>query len=424
MVEVDPTFKWCQWKEENGFLQKVVQQGSTTDAFDELARQLPKFFWHSFVKERQATSYNGSKSKAMEPDSNTCLLQMDFAENFTCTWQDEIQSAHWKQTQITVYTVMVYHRVQTLSYVIASDYREHEKTVVAAFTSQIMDVIKSEMSTVEVVDVWTDGPSSQYKNKYIFALLFRLQEHHGMQIQWNYFATSHGKGPNDALGGNVKRMAHRLTMTRTAIVNNAETLASAVRSCDTNIRVHVMNEETIQQKSKDVGAEDLWNGLQTFPGTITTHFLKPLNKDSIQVKLYTSADAYRNLNIRHTAQTSGNVSTASVGAANEVRPKPVAGPSSAFGVTTATGVTPQPRAGPSSISKHKSLNYKPAAKIGKEPDSNKCGYCNYYYGSASDPKSNDEWIGCRKCHKWVHESCGEDWGIIDDDELYTCSPCL
>ena len=92
VVEEDSTFKWYQWVEKNGFLQKAVRHGSTADAFDELAGQLTKFFWHSFIKEKQANSYNDSKLKAMESDNNRCLLQMDFAENFTCTWQDEIQT--------------------------------------------------------------------------------------------------------------------------------------------------------------------------------------------------------------------------------------------------------------------------------------------------------------------------------------------
>ena len=90
----------------------------------------------------------------------------------------------------------------------------------------------------------------------------------------------------------MKRMAHRLTMVRTAVVNNVETLSTAVISCGTNIRVHVMNEETIKHKCQYIGAEVLWNGLQTFQGTIKTHSLKPLDKDNnhnIQVKLYTSA---------------------------------------------------------------------------------------------------------------------------------------
>ena len=97
-----------------------------------------------------------------------------------------------------------------------------------------------------------------------------------------------------------------------------------------NIHVHVMDEAAIQQKCQDVGTEVLWNGLQTFQGTITTHSLKPLDKDTIQLKFYTSADEYRNLPVRHNLQNSftGPSATPSVTAANQVRHQPIAGPSS------------------------------------------------------------------------------------------------
>ena len=116
-VSEDTIFKWYQWQEVDGYIQKTPLEGSTSDAFDDLASQLPTFFWHSFVKDKQASSYNTSKSVAQELDSYACLLQMDFAENFTCLWQNEIQSAHWRQCQVSIYTVMVYHREHTLSYV-------------------------------------------------------------------------------------------------------------------------------------------------------------------------------------------------------------------------------------------------------------------------------------------------------------------
>ena len=165
-----------------------------------------------------------------------------------------------------------------------------------------------------------------------------------MQIQWNYFATSHGKGPNDALGGNVKRMAHRLAMARIVIVNNAETLATAVTSCNTNIHVHVMDEAAIQQKCQDIGTEDLWNGLQTFQGTITTHFLKPLDKDTIQLKFYTSADEYRNVPVCHNLENhvTGPSAAPSVTAANQVRPQPVAGPCSVKNSKTPKSLNAKP----------------------------------------------------------------------------------
>ena len=188
---------------------------------------------------------------AMESESDMCLLQMDFAENFTCLWQNEIQSAHWRQRQVSIYTVMVYHHEHTWSCVIVSDYREHEKCAVSAFTSQVLDVIKTEFPTVKVIDIWSDGPSSQYKNKYVFVLLSKLERHHGFEIRWNYFATSHGKGPNDGLGGNVKRMAHHLIMTEAKLITNAETLADGIRSCKTSIHVLVMNEDVIMQRHFD-----------------------------------------------------------------------------------------------------------------------------------------------------------------------------
>ena len=59
---------------------------------------------------------------------------MDFAENYTCLWQNEIQSAHWRQKQVSIYTVMVYHREHTMSCVIVIDCLEHEKHAVSAYT--------------------------------------------------------------------------------------------------------------------------------------------------------------------------------------------------------------------------------------------------------------------------------------------------
>ena len=31
------------------------------------------------------------------------MIQMDFAENFTCLYQDEVASAHWKTNSATIF---------------------------------------------------------------------------------------------------------------------------------------------------------------------------------------------------------------------------------------------------------------------------------------------------------------------------------
>ena len=89
------SIKWYQWVEDDkGYLTKRQEEGSIEDACKLLKSQLPKFLWHVYVKNKQAAAYEADKLCAQESSSSVAVLQMDFAENFTATSQDEIQSAH------------------------------------------------------------------------------------------------------------------------------------------------------------------------------------------------------------------------------------------------------------------------------------------------------------------------------------------
>ena len=53
------------------------------------------------------------------------VLQMDYAENYTCKSQDEVQSAHWNQAQVTLNTSVSWFRNQIIPHVIISDTHQH-----------------------------------------------------------------------------------------------------------------------------------------------------------------------------------------------------------------------------------------------------------------------------------------------------------
>jgi len=86
-------------------------------------------------------------------------------------------------------------------------------------------------------------PSSQFKNKFIFSFISKLQDRYSVSLTWQFFATSHGKGPNDALGGTVKRMAHRQALSRHLIIADANSFAKAVNMSTDVISVTVMSQE-------------------------------------------------------------------------------------------------------------------------------------------------------------------------------------
>ena len=182
ITQLDACIKWHQWQEDGEqYLSKVEHIGTVSVALDSLVSQLSRFTWHVFIKRKQARSYEEDKELAELADGDSCVVQMDFAENYTVTFQDEIQSAHWKQRQITVYTVMINHRDNIISRIIVSDSRDHEKRAVTAYTASVLETIKQDFPTVKNVAFWTDGPSSQFKNKFIFILSAKLANVYELQ---------------------------------------------------------------------------------------------------------------------------------------------------------------------------------------------------------------------------------------------------
>ena len=54
--------------------------------------------------------------------------------------------------------------------------------------------------------------ASQYKNYSNFPNLIHNFEDFNLHAEWHFFATSHGKGPCDGIGGTIKRLARRKSL--------------------------------------------------------------------------------------------------------------------------------------------------------------------------------------------------------------------
>ena len=94
------------------------------------------------------------------------------------------------------------------------------------------------------VKVWSDGPSNQFKNKYVMGLLDKLSRKHKVHMIWNFSATSHGKGPGDGLGATVKREAGQKICTRQQNINNLDDFEKAVVNLK-NIKITKISSEKV-----------------------------------------------------------------------------------------------------------------------------------------------------------------------------------
>lgn len=186
---------------------------------------------------------------------------------------DEIQSAHWKQNQVSLFTAAVWYSGAIHSCVIASDNLVHTKDTVIAYLDRLLEELPRE---VKIVSIWSDGPSSQFKNRFVFASLPLLSEKFAINLTWNYFATSHGKGPVDGIGGSVKRYVWGKVKNRKNHVNNASTFVAAAQDM-LNVEVFEMTTDSIEEKNTSLGLVQIFNHAPLVQGISRYHCAKLKN---------------------------------------------------------------------------------------------------------------------------------------------------
>ena len=217
--EDEDSVKWRKWTEAEGRPVQVEVLLSVEDAVAEINETLNDYKWHCLVKDQQSKLFRDSKENISEGQA---VVQIDFAENYAAVTQDEVQSAHWNHSQITIFTAVAWLENGCKSFVVVSDDLNHDKVAVWAMLRAVVSYMKAEHSITQI-KVFSDGCAAQFKNRYTMMNLCHMEEDYGVTGTWTFFASSHGKGSVDAVGGTVKRSVWRTVKSRREIVKDAAT---------------------------------------------------------------------------------------------------------------------------------------------------------------------------------------------------------
>ena len=152
---------------------KIINVKTTKEDFLALMKEeIVEFMDHV---ERVKNQYNQVKQLKEILPSNQAMVQMDFAEDYKCQSQDEIQSAHWNATQVTLHPTVVYYKEENTlehkSFVFVSDEPAHNASTVFAILKKLVPEIKNIVPNLDMVHYRTDSPTSQYRNKSIFSIV-------------------------------------------------------------------------------------------------------------------------------------------------------------------------------------------------------------------------------------------------------------
>jgi hypothetical protein len=177
----------------------------------------------------------------------------------------------------------------------------HTKFAVYSFMQYIFTYLKKQHPQIIKIDVFSDGAALQFKQKYLFSNLHEWEEAHGIKLRWNFFATSHGKGAVDGLGGTVKRLVWRAVCSGTVAVTTAEEYSKI--AADRNPAVHVAFIPKTDVAELQTRLAEKWSSVLAIPRTQRLHCFKPVNHQQIEVAEFSTSD-FRIHNIRRLENTS------------------------------------------------------------------------------------------------------------------------
>lgn len=235
-----------------------------------LEDSLPKFFLHTMNIINQYQIITELKKSLNDYET---LVHMDFSENYSYKFAEEVQSLHFggSRGQVSLHTVVIYikkeRKIINYSLCTVSECTRHDSPAVWAHLQKALEFVFEKSPNITTVHILTDSPSSQYRNKYIFFIMTQLNNVFSSlkSVTWNYQEAGHGKGAPDGVGAVIKRTAdYQVKCGRD--VGDFSTFVGIVRENIKNVEIRVVEEHEIREKEIH-----LPKNIAPFKGTMLVH---------------------------------------------------------------------------------------------------------------------------------------------------------
>jgi hypothetical protein len=116
------------------------------------------------------------------------------------------------------------------------------------FQKHLIVVLKENVPNISKLCYFSDDASAQYQNKNNFINLCLHNTDFGVNAEWHFFATSHGKGPCVCVGGTIKCLAACSSLQQHQILTPIQLYTWAKEHLSSVCVQHVCNNEVEQTR--------------------------------------------------------------------------------------------------------------------------------------------------------------------------------
>ncbi|KAK0145756.1 hypothetical protein N1851_015330 [Merluccius polli] len=151
--------------DESGKRSTITVKKNVMTTEDELASDIFNIRWQ----------YGAYRQLRENLRNNECLLHVDFSENYSCKYSQEIQSVHFggSHQQATLHTGVLYTAAEQspVTFCSISPSRRHDPPAIWAHLDPVLDMVRERYPLINRLHVFSDGPATQYKQKGNFYLI-------------------------------------------------------------------------------------------------------------------------------------------------------------------------------------------------------------------------------------------------------------
>ena len=144
------------------------------------------------------------KQQKLDLKPGEALIYVDYTESYSNLKQDEVQSAYFGQQNFSIFTSCSYYRnsgkdnLTKVPMAVISKSNDHSRIAAFSCIVTIVGELKKLTNELHKMILWSNGCSSQFRSKFVFALLTHFDRN--IALQWDYNEAHHGKGLMDGVG--------------------------------------------------------------------------------------------------------------------------------------------------------------------------------------------------------------------------------
>lgn len=177
--------------------EKVTREGFIGELKEIVLKELHLYQSHVRVKRSMDSEFQKDRDSG-----EAVVMQIDFAMDYNCMFnQNEISSAIYSRGTVTIFTCAFYFLADCKSYAVITDADKYKDSI-RLFCTKLIEEHNLEDGVPFII--YSDGPRTEFKNKYMVYYLMDMSSKLNRAISWKFFATGHGKGVCDGIGGASK----------------------------------------------------------------------------------------------------------------------------------------------------------------------------------------------------------------------------